>query len=78
MKKTFLHLSDLHYRPNWHEEVGLVISNFFEDLTAQERKYSDLYLIFSGDLINTGEVSEHFEQFGIKVLHGWQLLVFVE
>ncbi|MFN7958345.1 MAG: metallophosphoesterase [Holophagaceae bacterium] len=66
MKKTFLHLSDLHYRPNWHEEVGLVISNFFEDLTAQERKYSDLYLIFSGDLINTGEVSEHFEQLRLE------------
>ena len=51
MKATFLHISDLHYRPNWPEQTGLVFSKFIEDLETQIPLYENLFVVFSGDLV---------------------------
>lgn len=54
MKTTFLHVADLHYRPDWHEETDLVCRKFLDDLAQQVAKYENLYLAFSGDLARSG------------------------
>ena len=64
MKLTFLHLSDLHYRTGWAEENGLVCDKFFEDLSQQIKKYIDVKLIFSGDLVHGGGDISLFNAFG--------------
>jgi predicted MPP superfamily phosphohydrolase len=55
MKYTFLHISDLHYRPDWHEESELVCNRFFDDITVQIHNFENVYLVFSGDLVLKGE-----------------------
>lgn len=54
MKYTFLHLSDLHYRPAWAEEMGLVCRKFTEDLALQIKRFENPFVIFSGDLVLAG------------------------
>lgn len=63
MKYTFLHISDLHYRTNWHEENGLVCKKFFDDLNIQKFNYENLYLIFSGDIVYEGARTELYSDF---------------
>jgi len=63
MKYTFLHISDLHYRPDWHEEIELVSKEFFKDVTVQIKKFENLYLAFSGDLVLEGADSEQHSAF---------------
>jgi hypothetical protein len=63
MKYTFLHISDLHYQPEWHEEIGLVSSEFFKDIAAQKVKFENLYLAFSGDIVREGANSEYYVAF---------------
>ena len=63
MKHTFLHISDLHYRPEWHEESELVCNKFFEDITSQISKFESVYLIFSGDLVLKGEHDAQYAAF---------------
>ncbi|WP_347987733.1 metallophosphoesterase [Methylomonas sp. AM2-LC] len=60
MKYTFLHISDLHYRTNWHEENDLVCNRFFEDIQSQIRSCENRYLIFSGDIVLEGAKSEFY------------------
>jgi predicted MPP superfamily phosphohydrolase len=54
MKHSFVHVSDLHYRPAWHEENGLVCSRFFEDVKTQMGNFENLYFVFSGDIVFAG------------------------
>ncbi len=63
MKLNFLHISDLHYRPNWHEEAGRVFSKFIEDVESQMGRYGPLQLIFSGDLVHSASDSAQHEGF---------------
>ena len=64
MAITFLHLSDLHYRPDWHEETELVLKRFSEDLNEQiKRHHGDIYLIFSGDLVVAGGTEDLYTKF---------------
>ncbi len=49
-----IHISDLHYRKDWDEEVGLVFRKFVEDLRAVYRE-NETILIFSGDLVQSGQ-----------------------
>jgi hypothetical protein len=63
VKQTFLHLSDLHYRPDWDEETQLVSRKFFEDLEQQCKQFEDPYLVFSGDLVNAGGDSHQSDAF---------------
>jgi len=58
---NFLHLSDLHFRPGWNEECGLVSEKAIEDINNQLANYPDSYLIFSGDISYSG---------GDSTLHG--------
>src|SRR4030042_2871010 len=55
MKLTFLHMSDLHYRPEWPEETQMVCRKFMEDVATQAAHFENLYLVFSGDLVFAGE-----------------------
>ena len=59
MKHTFLHLSDLHYRPGWSEGPDLVWKAFCADLATQISHYDDPHLVFSGDLAFAGGAGEH-------------------
>lgn len=58
----FLHLSDLHFREGWPEEQGVVLDALFKDLNnlgAPEQ----LFLIFSGDIVQAGSKGESFRIF---------------
>jgi len=66
MKYTFLHISDLHYRPDWYEEIELVSSEFFKDITTQMENFENLYLAFSGDIVQEGKDSEQYTAFSAK------------
>ena len=61
MKTTFLHIADLHYRPDWHEETELVCRKFLDDLAQQAPKHDNLYLAFSGDLARSGVDSNYVQ-----------------
>jgi len=63
MKYTFLHVSDLHYRPDWPEENELVCNRFFDDLKTQVSNFENLHLIFSGDVVFSGGNSSFYEEF---------------
>ncbi len=65
MKIGVIHLSDLHYRLNWHEDQGVVLSEFFTDLEKSIRNsdVDKLYLAFSGDIVQAGDKTELFTKF---------------
>lgn len=65
MKKTIIHLSDLHFRTDWEEEQGLVLEAFFKDLYKQIQLLdkSKVYLIFSGDIVLAGGDSKLYDAF---------------
>ncbi|RZK31608.1 MAG: hypothetical protein EOO61_17825, partial [Hymenobacter sp.] len=65
MKMNLLHLSDLHYRLNWHEDQGVVLKAFFADLAKQAGKIDvdSLYLVFSGDIVQAGGSKELYDSF---------------
>lgn len=66
MKLTLLHLSDVHFRANWPEEVDLVCNRFFEDLDAQPKTNDPKFLIFSGDFVQSGGDPALYESFCLK------------
>ena len=51
---NFVHISDLHYQTGWPEEIGEVEKAFFDDLKMQIKDLDNPYLIFSGDLVQSG------------------------
>lgn len=61
MKYTFLHISDLHYQPHWHEEAELVCNKFLDDITVQIKNFQNVYLVFSGDLVLKGEYDNQYD-----------------
>jgi len=65
MKKVLIHLADLHYRKGWVEEQGVVFNAFFDDIKSQIEKIedSDFYLIFSGDIVQSGADSKLYDEF---------------
>ena len=63
MKSTFLHLSDLHFRAGWPEEIDLVCERFFADLAAQAKAFSNPYLVFSGDIVFAGADANSYSSF---------------
>src|SRR5437879_3455542 len=66
MKHTFLHLSDLHYRPNWPEQTDLVCQKFFTDLKSQISSHQNPFLIFSGDFVLSGGDADFYKAFEAK------------
>ena len=67
MKQTFLHISDLHYRPDWPEESDLVLTKFTDDLKEQIKKFDRPFAVFSGDLVQAGGDANIYESFQLKV-----------
>lgn len=63
MKHTFLHISDLHYIPDWHEETELVCNKFLEDIKLQIKNFENVYLVFSGDIVLKGEDENQYSSF---------------
>ena len=63
--KLIVHLSDLHYRERWEEDQGLVLDSFFKDLSKQLSfvNPSDVFLAFSGDLVQAGARQELYDGF---------------
>ena len=70
MKQTFLHLSDLHYRPGWPEGVDHVWQAFCADLAIQISHYDDPYLVFSGDLVFAGGMENQYSAFVTNIAAG--------
>ena len=69
MPYTFVHISDLHYRTNWEEEVGLVWREFVRDLAEQLPRYPNPHLILSGDLLFAGGDLGAANEFSARVAH---------
>ena len=67
MKHTFLHLSDLHYRPGWPEGMDRVWRAFCADLATQISQYDDPYLVFSGDLVFAGGLDNQYSAFAANI-----------
>lgn len=61
----FIHISDLHYRLNWEEDINQVLKAFFIDLEIQIRQLQskNIYFIFSGDIVQSGEDIELYKSF---------------
>ena len=71
MRHTFLHLSDLHYRPGLPEGTDAVWKAFCADLAAQLPKYDDLYVVFSGDLVfAAGATGDPYSAFAENITAG--------
>ena len=65
MKTTLIHISDLHLRAGWPEEQGVVLEEFFSDLEKQTNFLNNVYVVFTGDVINEGSdysVYEYFDE----------------
>ena len=70
MRHTFLHLSDLHYRPGWPESTDLVWKAFCGDLATQISNYDDPHLVFSGDLAFAGGTENLYSAFATNIVEG--------
>ncbi|MCY4598020.1 MAG: metallophosphoesterase [Bryobacterales bacterium] len=70
MRHTFLHLSDLHYRPGWPESTDLVWKAFCDDLATQISHYDDPHLVFSGDLAFAGGTENLYSAFATNIAEG--------
>jgi len=68
MNKTIIHLSDLHFRQNWEEDQGLVLTEFFKDLGKQigSLDKSSVYIAFSGDVVLAGGKSDLYDKFFLQ------------
>lgn len=49
-----INISDLHFRNDWDEQVGLVFGKFLEDLKTSTSDGIRTILVFSGDLVQEG------------------------
>ena len=70
MRHTFLHLSDLHYRPGSPEGTDLVWKAFCSDLATQISHYDDPHLVFSGDLVYAGGTENLYSAFATNIAEG--------
>ena len=70
MRHTFLHLSDLHYRPGSPEGTDLVWKAFCADLATQISHYDDPHLVFSGDLVYAGGTENLYSAFATNIAEG--------
>ena len=70
MRHTFLHLSDLHYRPGWPESTDLVWKAFCADLATQISHYDDPHLVFSGDLAFADGTENLYSAFATNITEG--------
>lgn len=63
MTTSIVHISDLHLRENWHEEQGFVLREFFQDLEKQISEIDDVFVIFTGDILQQGKDPETYQYF---------------
>lgn len=63
MSITIVHLSDLHLRREWPEEQGFVLNEFLGDLRKQISSSPDVYVVFTGDIVQAGEDAEAYKYF---------------
>lgn len=61
-----LHLSDLHLRKGWDEELGVVHRHFSDALKRIVDPSDPPYLIFSGDFVQSGADAQLFDLFANK------------
>ncbi len=63
-----VHISDIHYRKNWEENLDLVFSEFFIDLKKQlkEIDISKVFLAISGDVVQSGSDINQYTGFQEK------------
>jgi len=58
-----IHVSDLHLREGWHEEQGVLLKVFIDDLAGRKiNRNTDLF-VFSGDLVQAGSSAECIAEF---------------
>ncbi len=62
-KISFVHLSDLHYGKAWEADVRTVIDALIADLAKLETEehIQPSFVVFSGDLVQAGNVADDFE-----------------
>jgi len=67
MQQSFLHLSDLHYRPGRPEELDHVWRAFVADLATQMAHHDNAYLVFSGDLVFAAGLENQYAAFATNI-----------
>jgi len=65
MGTTLIHISDIHYRPDWYENHGIVLRALFDDIKKQIEKAPThtFYAVLSGDVVYDGDDSKSYDQF---------------
>ena len=63
MTTRLLHISDLHLRKDWHEEQGVVLRAFFDDLKTQITDINELFVVFTGDILQEGSDPHAYQYF---------------
>lgn len=65
MQTTLIHLSDLHFRNDWDEDLSLLLDGFFGDLRNQIKSLekSNVFVIFSGDFVLRGGEKKLYDDF---------------
>ncbi len=65
MTIKLIHLSDIHFRMNWAEDQGVVISNVIDDIECQIAEFdiNNTYIVISGDIVLVGGNDELYSAF---------------
>lgn len=63
MRTRIFHISDLHMNKGWHEQQGVVLDAFFDDIKPRVNESNEPFLVFSGDLVQAGSSQEMYAEF---------------
>jgi predicted MPP superfamily phosphohydrolase len=64
-----IHISDIHFKSNWNEEINVVLDEFIQDIGKKINEWDDkTYLLITGDIVQSASNSEDYNNFNIEFL----------
>lgn len=63
MRIKIVHLSDIHYKNGWIENLGIVLQELLSDLKEQMKEGGEYYIALSGDVVLAGEDQSLYKKF---------------
>lgn len=65
-----IHISDIHFKSNWYEQINVVFDQFLDDLDKQvNASDKKTYLLITGDIVQSASSIEDYNNFNIEFLH---------